>query len=80
MTTKSATQLAPQIAFLARLTLTQAEQALAAIGPSVLSAVKQGDAIEFEGFGLFDLGQRPSDQTTVLRFRQHSRVREALNK
>ncbi|WP_027853368.1 HU family DNA-binding protein [Marinobacterium litorale] len=80
MTTKSANQLAPAVAFQARLTQLQAEQAIQAIGNAVLKEIKQGHAVEFENFGLFDLGTRPSDGTPALRFRQHRTVREALSK
>lgn len=80
MTIKSATQLAPHIAFMARLTPAQAEQALAAIGTAIVHEVKQGHAVEFENFGLFDLGTRPSDNAPALRFRQHKSVKEALSK
>lgn len=80
MAIKPANQLAYQVAFLARLTPLQAEQALAAIGAAVLKEIKQGHAVEFQDFGLFDLSERPSDGTPALRFRQHQNVREALAK
>ena len=80
MSIKSATQLAPHVAFLARLTQTQAEQAIAAIGTAIIKEVKNGHAVEFENFGLFDIGARPSDGSPALRFRQHKVVKEALSK
>ncbi len=79
MTTKSAHQLVPHVAFMARLTPTQAEQAVKAIGQAIMKEVVAGHAVEFDNFGLFEKGER-GDGTPALRFRQHSSVREALSK
>lgn len=80
MSIKPATQLAQQVAFLARLTPLQAEDAIRVIGTAIIKEIKAGHAVEFENFGLFDLGNRPSDGAPALRFRQHQNVREALSK
>ncbi len=79
MTTKAAHQLVPHVAFMARLTQTQADQALKAISQAIVKEVIDGHAVEFENFGLFEKGER-DDGTPALRFRQHSSVREALSK
>jgi len=54
MAIKPANQLADKVAFLARLTPGQAADALRVIGTVIVNEIKQGHAVEFTNFGLFD--------------------------
>lgn len=71
-------QLVRQVSFLAQLTEQQANSAIQAMGSSILVEIRQGRAVELQGFGLFDMAPR-KDGSNGIRFRQHNNVREALN-
>lgn len=70
--------LAARVAMNARLTQTQAEEAIKALGPALVQTLSSGHAVEFAGFGLFRVDKR-EDGSNGVHFIQTKKVREAIN-
>ncbi|MGH1460973.1 MAG: HU family DNA-binding protein [Neptuniibacter sp.] len=74
----SSTYLASRVAMNARLTQSQAEAAIKALGPAIVQTLNSDHAIEFKGFGLFKVEKR-QDGSNGVHFIQAKTVREAVN-
>lgn len=78
MSIVTAKQMVRHVAFCARLSPSQAEEAINAIGSVILQQLEKGHAVAIEGFGLFEVAER-DDGSKGVRFRQAKKVKEVLS-